>query len=583
MSISSARTESICHYFLMAEDDPADAALFTQMLNDAFQGEYQVLCVGNFADLSESLKNGTFEALILDMNLPDQSGVENVTQVGIQYPSLPIVVLTGNEDLDLAVETLKNGAQDYLTKNNVSPEVLSRSLRYAKERKSIEDKLKIALDTAYCANRQLEIQAKYDALTGLPNRTHFHDVASRAIKQSDRKSRPFALLYIDLNHFKKINDSLGHLTGDELLVQVSNRMHTVVRESDFLARLGGDEFVIVTDQLEQKHEIAPLLDRVQKVFATPFVLGAHEISCSAAVGVSYYPEAISLDLLIKQADYAMYEAKGKNETHICFYSNSIKKQFARAQQIETLLSKGIEQQEIYGVFQPVIEFKKPEVANIEVLARWQEPSMGAIMPDEFIPIAEMTPAINSISRLLLEQMGDFYQKLINNGRTVGKFSINISPGQLSTKNFCAMFDDWVSATKIPREVICLEITERQMVENFLSCKQQFFQLQDKGYRLALDDFGSGFSSFTHLTELPFNLLKIDRKLVQDINLNTRNNALVVGIIEMAHRLNMQVVAEGVETEEELNVLKNLGCDYMQGYYFSKPMKKEQSLAYYLDK
>ncbi len=580
-SMQVQQYEEDTHFFLMAEDNPADAALFTEMLNDAFEGEYKVICVSKFADIYTSLSSGTFDALILDMNLPDQSGVDNVTLVGREFPTLPIVVLTGNEDLDLAVESLKNGAQDYLTKNNVTPAILARSLRYAKERKNIEERLKLALDTAYSANKQLEIQAKFDALTGLPNRTYFHDIATRAIKRSDRVGKSFALLYFDLNGFKKINDWLGHLDGDQLLIQVSHRIQSIVREADFLARLGGDEFVILTDVIDQRSDISALINRIEETFDTPFIVGSHELDCAVAIGVAYYPEAATLDLLIKQADYAMYEAKAKNETFTCFYTNSVEKQFARVQQIELLLSKGVAEEQIYSVYQPIININDPDTVNFEILARWNEPDLGEIYPDEFIPIAEMTPAINEITRLLVKQLEQIYNKLVEQGKVIGKVSINISPGQLGSKQFCHSFDQWVTQAGIPHDVICLEIIERQMVENFRTCKRQFNTLHEKQFRIALDDFGSGFSSFTHLTELSFDLLKIDRKLIQNIHQNPRNHALAVGIIEMAHRLNMEVVAEGIETIEEREAMQELRCDYIQGYYLSMPLTAEECLNYYL--
>lgn len=557
-----------CH-FLMAEDDPADAEVFTEMLNAAFEGKYSVVCVDRFEKTVKALAEGSFEALILDMNLPDRSGVENVYQLGKTYPSLPIIVLTGNEDLELAIDSLQNGAQDYLSKNKVTPEVLQQSLRYAKERKLIELKLKDALNEVSKKNGLLEVRANHDTLTGLANRSYFRDVAIRNITRAKRLSKKIGLLYFDIDEFKKINDTYGHLVGDELLKQVAVRLKLVIREADFLARIGGDEFVIITDVIDSEEEVYPILQRIQDQLERPFKVVNHEMQITSSIGIAYYPHANSLDMLIKQADRAMYQAKNNPCVSACVYTEKLAAQFARVQQIESYMAEAIENDEFTAQFQPIVNINND--IHIEALARWSSKHLGFVSPAEFIPVAEKTPIINSITQIITTQSHELYKKLEDHGLNIDRIAINVSATQLTSEHFCKLFLNWLEELSFPAEKVCLELTERQVVQNIPVCREQFQFLRKKGIQIALDDFGSGFSSITHLLDLPFDILKLDRVLIRDINNNHRNQALVAGIVEMAHRLEMKVVAEGIETEDEKQKVIDLGCDYCQGYLISKPL------------
>ncbi|AJQ97906.1 GGDEF domain-containing response regulator [Gynuella sunshinyii] len=572
--------EGLSDIFLMAEDNPADAELVTEMLRQAFDSRYTIVCVDCFSKVMEALADGTFQALILDMNLPDQSGIDNIAQLGAYYPNLPIVILTGQDDLNSAIDALQSGAQDYLSKNHVTPEILARSLRYAQERKYIEQQLKKALDDAAYRNIQLETQAKYDPLTRLPNRTYFHDAANRVLHRAMRLVKQVALLYFDLNGFKKVNDAYGHLIGDKLLQQISIRLTDVVRENDFLARLGGDEFVVITDVLDSKQEIYPLVKRIQGQFDHVFEIDAHQIVIRPAIGVAFFPEADSLDLLIKQADSAMYEAKEDVINPVCFYTDQLAAQFARTQKIEVELGRALTRGELTSRFQPVIDTAQTDRILVEALMRWYSPKLGWISPNEFIPVAEFTPAINEITRQAVKDAAGFYNALIHLQDKIDKIAINVCASQLSSRYFCRLFLQWLEEFALPKDKICLELTERQIVENADTCRDQITLLQQHGIQIALDDFGSGYSSITHLLDLPLNILKLDRKLLDRIDQNERNQALTAGIIEMASRLNMKVVAEGIERPEEYKVAVELGCHYLQGFGIAKPLSIDEVAVFY---
>jgi len=569
--------------YLMAEDNPADAELVQEMLNQSFGHQYSIICVDRFSKIVDALSQGTFEALILDMNLPDSSGIENISRLAQDYPDLPIVVLTGHDDLELATGSLQQGAQDYLSKNHVTPQALIRSLRYAKERKVIEKQLKLALDDAANRNVQLEALAKHDGLTGLPNRTFFHQQAAQFINRAERQNKQVGLLYFDLNGFKKINDSYGHLIGDHLLVEISNRLQKVIREADFLARLGGDEFVVITDLLSNKEEVYPLIKRLLAEFDKPFIIENHQIISGPSIGVAFYPEAGDIDLLLKQADFAMHEAKKQSSTPICFYTHEMAEKYSRNQIIESRLGRAIEQKEISAFFQTVINVRNPNQILVEALVRWHSMELDWITPDEFIPLAEHTPAINDITYCVLAESSAFYQALSEKSVLLEKIAINVSASQLTNSVFTDLFFDWIKEYKLPINKICLELTERQMVQNAEQCRAQINRLRSRGIKVALDDFGSGYSSITHLLDFPMDILKLDRALIDHIDKNPRNQALVAGIVEMAHRLDMEVVAEGIEREEEYQKAVELGCDFLQGYFLARPMSADDAVSLLSDK
>ena len=502
--------------FLVAEDNPGDARLIGYMLDEAFSSGCIVENVGRFEEVLNRLDQADFDGLLLDLELPDQSGIDNVHTVNQMYPDLPIVVLTGHEALELAIGSLQGGAQDYLSKNSVTPQILARSLHYSYERKSIENKLKIALDDAAIKNAQLERQSKIDPLTGLANRSHFRNVAQAVLDEALSQDMQVALLYFDLNEFKKVNDTYGHQIGDQLLQQVAMRLQVIVGDGDFLARVGGDEFVIVSRPLLRKREIYPLISRLRKQFEPDFYVGSHQLVVSTAIGVAFFPTASDLDLLVKHADFAMYEAKKHPNLSTLFYSNRLSEQYARLQKVESFLGAAVENHEFYSTFQPIVSVDDPSVVHLESLARWHSDELGDVRPDEFIPVSEGTPVINEITQAITEQLAQLHRMLTARGRRVHRMSINVSASQLSNPSFCQRFLQWLEANNLQPNHVCIELTERQIVDNMKQCKTQILALRHYDVEFSLDDFGSGMSSFQYLRTLPVDYLKIDGGLIQDI-------------------------------------------------------------------
>lgn len=566
--------------FLLAEDNPSDVAIIYEMLEQAFGENCSTICVDRFDKAVEALTCQSFDSLILDMNLPDSSGVANIESISSLFPQVPVVVLTGSENQHTAADALQTGAQDYLTKNHVTPEILSRSINYASHRKRMECQLKSELKSSVWRNQQLENIAKHDALTHLPNRSYFQEAAERILHRASRLDKKVALLYFDLNGFKKINDTYGHNFGDKLLQQVSTRLERHARNTDFLARLGGDEFVIITDVIDDEEQTYPLVKRILKAFEQSFNIDSQTISCRPAIGVGFFPSADSLDLLIKHADSAMYEAKRCPDSRVYFYNGELAKKYGQSQSIELALSDALAEQQMFAHFQPVQSVNASNEVQVEALIRWNCAKLGQLNPADFIPIAENTPAINNISQLVIRHCQGLFQQLEQRGQQIDKMAINISASQLSCNTFSNSLLNWLEHHQLPPESICLELTEHQIVQNAAQCSKQLTQLQNQGIRIALDDFGSGFASITHLRDLPLNILKLDRVLIDRIDKNPRNQALTAGIVEMAHRLDMQVVAEGIEREEEYRMAIELGCDYLQGFYIAKPMPAEQLCQFY---
>ena len=564
--------------FLIAEDNPADEALVCEMLYQAFGDHCRVECVDCYQKTLERLDQSDFSALILDMGLPDQSGVSNIDELGAKYPDLPIVVLTGLDDIQLAVTSVQRGAQDYLSKNRVSPELLARSLFYAKERKSIELQLRLALEESDKKNEQLEALAKHDALTGLPNRLYLHDVGKHALSRAERKQMELALLFFDLNGFKKINDTYGHLAGDSLLKIVAERMQQQVRASDLLVRLGGDEFVVMTDVLQKRDGIYPLVGRMLQAFDAVFEIEGHQLVVKPSIGVAFYPDAGSLDLLMKNADSAMYEAKNSSlEEKVCFFTAEMAEQYARRNQIEHGLAGAFERGEFEVCFHPAVHTSR-HIYWIEALARWNSPSLGLILPEEFIEVAERNSIANEITRFVLKAAAELYKSLEGVDALQG-ISVNVCVSQIEQPDFCDWFLGCLSEFNISPAHVCLEVTEKQMNLRSDSCASQMQCLREKGVMIALDDYGAGFSSLTHLVNLEIDVLKLDPSLIRGLDRDPRRKALAAGLVEMARYMGIRTLAEGVETQEELKEIAALGFDAYQGYLIAQPMALKEAVLY----
>ncbi|HWS54554.1 MAG TPA: EAL domain-containing protein, partial [Pyrinomonadaceae bacterium] len=416
--------------------------------------------------------------------------------------------------------------------------------------------------------------AFHDALTGLPNRALFIDHVKLTIARAKRREgHLFAVLFLDLDRFKIINDSLGHLIGDELLVGIARRLETCLREGDTVARVGGDEFIILLEDIEDESEAVSVAERVQKELSAPFHLDGHEVFTTVSIGIA--PSTTGYDDpedILRDADTAMYRAKSLGKARHEVFDKAMHAFAVNLLQLETDLRKALERRELFVLYQPIVALDDFRLCGFEALVRWQHPERGLISPMDFIPVAEDTGQIIAIGEWMLfescRQMRR-WQKLFPSEAPLF-VSVNLSGKQFAQPNLIETVAAALERTKLSPRSLKLEITESVVMENIEQAAGMLRQLRELGVQLAIDDFGTGYSSLSYLHRFPIDTLKIDRSFVTRMVDNGENIEIVRTIVMLAQILGMDVVAEGVETKEQLALLRKLGCENGQGYYFSRP-------------
>ncbi len=418
---------------------------------------------------------------------------------------------------------------------------------------------------------QIRQQANYDALTGLPNRSLLVDRLTQAITLSRRDNSRVALLFIDLDRFKVVNDTLGHVLGDELLKLVSQRLSDCVRESDTVARFGGDEFVVVLTEVKNSTDPSDVAQKVISTIDKPFKIHNREIFIGASIGITIYPDdSKDINTMLRNADMAMYSAKSIGRNSYQFYTHVMNEQAQQRMELERDLRKAIERNEFYLCYQPIIEIESGDIVSVEALIRWDHPQKGIIKSDLFIPMAEESGLIGTLGRWILQdacRQASVWQQSGNNINV----NINISSRQLALGLQSDEVVNIINQAGIEVSSVVLEITEGFLLDGTRSTMHWLNDLKKNGVNLAIDDFGTGYSSLGYLKRYPMDTLKIDRSFIHDITEDPGDASLVKAIISMAHSLGLDVVAEGVETTEQLTLLKTLKCDKAQGYLISKPV------------
>lgn len=416
--------------------------------------------------------------------------------------------------------------------------------------------------------------AHYDTLTSLPNRTLFFERVTTAISQARRTQTQCALLFVDLDHFKSVNDTLGHTVGDALIRDAASRLMECVRDSDTLARLGGDEFIVFLNGLDSGHQAQVIADRIRDNFNTPRNVAGNDLFITASVGISVFPEdGGDLEELLKNADTAMYAAKDLGRNSYCFFNSQMNQKAVTKMQIERGLREAFRKNEFVLFYQPLIDLKRGTIRGFEALLRWFRVEGGLIMPNEFIPIAEETGLIIPIGELVLQEACRFNQEMMRTYSQKFVVSVNISVAQLRRKSTIDVIKTALETTGMPADCLELEITESILIESFDTAMDVITAARALGVRVSLDDFGTGYSSLSHIQKLPLDILKIDRSFVQNIMADREATDLIPVIIELAHKLNLEVVAEGIETDTQLARLLLNSCDYGQGYFISRPVKQ----------
>ncbi len=428
--------------------------------------------------------------------------------------------------------------------------------------------------------KQLLHDALHDSLTGLPNRALFMDRLDHELKRA--KTNPdyvFAVLFLDLDRFKVVNDSAGHLVGDQLLVEIARRLEKSVNFTDTVARLGGDEFTILLENIHNIQNAIAVAKKIDLALRIPFNLQGYELFTSASIGIALSSEGYNKpDEIMRDADLTMYSAKEQGRARYEIFNSSLHERAITRLQLETDMRHGIAREEFLIYYQPISCLETGKLAGFEALARWKHPTRGIVSPGEFIPVAEETGTIIPLGTWILQkacqQMQLWHEKYPHKSSL--QISVNLSGKQLREASLLEKIDSILQETGLSAKHLKLEITESSLIENMEVATKTLLEIKSRDIKLSMDDFGTGYSSLSYLHRFPVDILKIDRSFVQDIQINKGNYAIVKAIVTLAHVLDMEVIAEGIEDAYQLDQLKLLNCEYGQGYYFAKPLNQQEA-------
>ncbi len=610
---------------LIVDDKEANVLLLERMLRGAGYASIASTTVSH--TVCELHRKNRYDLILLDLQMPGMDGFRVMECLkAIELDGyLPVLVITAQPEHQL--RALQAGAKDFISKPFDLPEVLMRirnmlevrllhreskhhcrmleetvqELRAAKSglrsTKAALSKEKAALDEhilqlqqanehlvvatikaheltdqIQAARDQMDYTAQHDALTGLPNRLLLQDRLGQAIEAARRQERPLAVMFLDLDRFKYVNDSLGHAIGDLLLQSVARRLKGGLRHSDTISRQGGDEFVVLLPNIEHAEDAALSADKILAALTPPHRIGEHEFHISVSIGISIYPDdGQDTEILLKSADAAMYYAKENGRNAYKFFEPEMNARVVQRQSIETDLRRALERQEFVLHYQPVIHLLSGKTVGVEALIRWQHPERGILLPDEFVPIAEECGLILPIGRWVLREACSQAQAWIQAGFPAITVAINTSAFEFRGKNFVENIRAILAETGLAPHLLELEMTETVLMSDSASTNAVLNALVDIGIKLAIDDFGTGYSSLTYLRQYPVDALKIDQSFVRQMTSSTDSTSIVDAVINLGINLKKRTVAEGIETAEQHALLLALHCDEGQGYYFSPPV------------
>lgn len=443
---------------------------------------------------------------------------------------------------------------------------------------SISNTLAAAIERKHSEDR-LAYMAQFDALTGLPNRSMYLDRLGHTLIEAERDHLPVGVLFVDIDRFKNVNDTLGHGVGDQLLVEIAERLRCAVRPGDTVGRLGGDEFAIALAHLARVDDATLVAQKVVTSLAAPFQLGSHEVYVSASIGIGLYPiDGHEADELLRNADTAMYRAKESGRNAYQFYMPQMNERALARMLLESQLRGALDRREYLLHYQPKVNLSTGEISGMEALIRWQPAGRSLVPPDQFIPILEDTGLIIQVGEWVLATVCAQIRTWQSEGITARPVAVNLSARQFRQKNLAAELGSIIEASGVDPGLIELELTESSLMSDSEAAVQALMEIKTRGIRLSVDDFGTGYSSLAYLKRFPLDSLKIDRAFIRDVTTDVDDATIALTIINLARSLKLKVIAEGVETQEQLEFLRIHGCDEMQGYYFSRPLPVEQITA-----
>lgn len=559
---------------LVVDDDESNLKLLQAIL--AAEGHI-VRSAASGEEALVSVADQAPDLILLDVMMPDIDGFEVTRQLKAdsRTRSIPIVLITALEDRESRLKGLDAGAAEFLSKPVERAELLIR-VRSLLRVKGYQDRLVSSNSTLY---EHVQWLAHFDVLTGLPNRTLLTDRVNVALSMAHRSRTPLAVMFLDLDHFKHVNDTLGHHVGDQLLTEVAKAMRSAVREQDTVSRQGGDEFVLVLPDTDADGA-ARLAEKLLMVTAQTFEIEEHELIITPSIGIAVYPDdGEDFEALYKCADIAMYRAKRDGRNNFRFFTREMQTHSTRTLQLENALRHALKRDQMYLHYQPQVSLEDGHIIGAEALARWRHPEFGMVPPSEFIPIAESSGQIGQIGEWVLRTAVHQLKDWMCSGMPPMTIAVNLSAVQFRHPHLLALVTDILKEAQLPPQYLELELTEAIAMDDPVGAVSVMSNLHEQHIRMSIDDFGTGYSSLSYLKRFQIDRLKIAEPFVRNITEDQHDKAIVLTIIAMARSLGVRTIAEGVETEGQLSFLRENGCDEVQGYYFSKPLPADEFAQY----
>jgi len=548
------------------------------VLNEFLSESYQCVAVNSAEEALALIATERFDLIISDITMERMSGLEMVPHILNLAPQTIIVMISGQQTIEYAIEAMRAGAFDYITKPFDLRHVDAAVRRALGHHQLLEAKLLYENSLEELVRQrtaEVEHLAYYDTLTELPNRILFQDRLGQALAVAQRTGQMLGAIFLALDQFKKINDTLGHALGDLLLKDVAERLKHRVSGSDTVARFDGDEFALLLTQITGTRELVEISRSISEVLRPPFLLEGNEVYVTASIGISLFPgDGMDLRTLLKNAEAALSRARMQGGSNYQFCSSGMNARALKRLALESSLRRAVENEEFVVHYQPQVDIDSRKVVGAEALVRWQHPQLGLLAPTDFIPLAEDTGLICPIGTWVLRTACAQTRAWQQEGFARLRIAVNVSPRQFQDDNFMQTVVQTLSETGLDSHYLELELTETSIMQNPESAVKTLNGLREIGVKIAIDDFGTGYSSLGYLKRLPIDYVKLDRSFVKGATTDPDDAALVMAMITLAHNLKLRVVAEGVETDEQAAFLRLLRCHEGQGYLFSKPMPAE---------
>jgi diguanylate cyclase (GGDEF)-like protein len=546
---------------LLVEDNAHDAMLISEMMRITWPDGLVLAHASRLADATQELLDHGASCVLV--GLPLHADFDAVEYLHTVAPNVPIVVLSATAEEAEAIGSLRAGAQDHLRKTDLNAAILRRSVLAAIERKRSET--------------QLAHRALHDELTGLPNRALFLDRLGVALDRSRRTSASVAVLFLDVDNFKEVNDSLGHAAGDRVLAALAERLAAMLRPMDTVARFGGDEFTFLFEELASEREVVLIAERISRTTSIPIQHDEGHVTVTVSIGIAMVGDPnIPPETVIREADAAMYRAKELGRSRYELFDQASRARAMERLELEAALRLAIERGELHVYYQPKVSLDAtPAVSGFEALVRWEHPERGLLSPDQFLPLAEETGLVLPIGEFVLEQA----LRQLARWRAANPaltMSVNVSSRQLEDAGLVSTLAAALRSHGTDPHTVCLEVNETAVTEHPELAERVLESLKSVGVSLAIDDYGTGLGSLASLKSLPFDTLKIDASVIGELSHDPDQAPVIGAIVELAHALGMSVLAEGVETEAQLDHLRRLGCDGAQGFLFSRPLPEAEA-------